>query len=302
MKAYGAENVGAFVPPDGFTADSLFHLSARPSAPVRRAKARAWRTTSFAKQSHHYRRGATVSLGWRIRTDPNGRGIFTTHDILPGSREWGEAPASSHCQWADALFLKTGQQPAMFFNATIRTLALVWAEGIIAAAEDAIDAAISTDDANEARLRSFSRRLPGGGCEMIFAPAKRLASLGGLTREGAIAGWLREHWETRGDIFVPRQSAKLCREYGYGVGLNLVTGERALSLDGVVAAIACFRSYGEQDYILSKEPFGNYAETVDAILRGHLCQWDCVQADADDEPRPEWPEDAVSVDSNLIRI
>ena len=48
------------------------------------------RKKSFDELPLHARRTLAVKMAGDIRRDPNGRGVFTTYDILPGSEEWAE--------------------------------------------------------------------------------------------------------------------------------------------------------------------------------------------------------------------
>lgn len=296
-----------FVPPEGFVLDPLFSGRARPrtrAAEKRRARRRReQRFTPFVALSRRAQRARVVTLGWRIRTDPHGEGVFFSHDILPGSRERPD-PTLRPTHYADVYFLAKGPQPTVYYNATLRTLASIWTQRLIALAEAAVEARLSPEDAERALPVAYTKP-DGPFIEMVFAPPQGLASLDGLTVEGAQAAWLRAHWEERGTLVQVGEEATLDPSYRDGLGLDLVTNEPTLSVAAVVRAIAAFRARGEQAYVQAPEPFAAHQATVDALLLRQLWRWDCTQARAAGLPKPPLPTAAETTDgydSNDIRL
>jgi hypothetical protein len=295
-----------FTPPEGFVPDPLF---SRRSEPSRHRKQRQRRQAQrrfvpFTDLPRRERRDRTVALGWRIRSDANGAGVFTSHDILPGSREWPESKGGV-AHWADVFFLAQGRQPTAYFNATVETVAMVWANRLIELAETAIAAQMTAADEERSRPQAFSKRLPGGHSAMIFGPHTGLASLGGLTVEGAQAAWLRERWDARATLVSMGETARLEPGYRSGIGLTLITAEPNLTVSAVARAIAVYRSRGEGAYTAPPEDFATHQAAIEAIVLHRLWRWDCVQARVAGEPVPDQPEAALlggGVEINAIRL
>jgi len=245
-----------------------------------------------------------VALGWRIRTDPNGHGVFHSHDILPGSQEWPiERGGVAH--WADILFLAQGRQPDRFFNATLYTVAEQWAGELITMAEAAVEAKLSAEDRERVKPRAYTSKPDRlGFISMVFAPHQGLASLDGLTEEGAKAQWLRAHWEQRGTLVTVGERARFYGDYTYGVGLDLITAEPNLTTEAVVRAIEAFRARGEQPYQAPAEAFVTHQAAIDAILKARLWKWDAAQARVTGQPEPELDPACTAVlhiESNALR-
>lgn len=283
-------------PPEGFVEFGL----ARSRASKRR---RPRQHKVFDDLPLSARRNRAVALGWRIRCDRNGAGVFTSHDYLPGSIEW---PVSEGGQvhWADVIFLSAaGPRTGRIFNATVHTLAMRLAESIEEVVENAIDEQLSPEDRDRARVRMFLRRIPGkNSSEMVFSPHPVLDSLGGMTVEGARAKWLREHWDRLDNLVRVGESAQFLPGFAFGTGLNLTTAQPNLTVEAVAAAIADFRARGETQYEIPVD-FQTQRATVEAMLRGKLWRWDCIQARATGAPDPASPDDVlVGFESNAIRV
>lgn len=272
-----------FVPPEGFV--SLDDERRRS----RRRRARPHPVFDDLRLSD--RRNRAVALGWRIKSSANGAGVFSSHDILPGSIRWPEAEGGQ-VQWADILFLpQAGHRPGRIFNATIYTLAMRMAESVCDQAEEAVEARVSDSDRQASRLRMFTRRIPGSNSsEMIFSPHRTLPSLDGMTREGAQAAWLRDRWGELEALCAPcQESAKFLPGYAYGTGLDIVSAHTNLTVNNIADAIAVFRSRGETGYQVPV-PFPGQRATVEAILRGKLWRWDSVEARAQNRAEPDLPD------------
>lgn len=287
-----------FIPPEGF--QSFESMRSRRSKRRRRHD-----RPVFDDLPKHHRRSQAVSIGWRIKTDPNGRGVFLTHDYLPGSLDW---PVSEGGQvhWADIFFLSAaGARTGIIYNATIHTLVMRLAETIEEKVEEAVDAMLSDEDRVKSQTRMFLRKIPGKSLsETLFAPRQALASLGGLTLEGGRAKWLREHWDQLASLATLGESAKILPGYTYGTGLSLTTAQSNLTAQAVVEAITDFRARGEQEYDIPVD-FETQRKSVEAMLRGKLWRWDCSQATVEGKEAPPAPQDddmIIGYESNAIRV
>lgn len=290
-----------FAPPEGFVS---FDDEARRHRARRR---RVHKHPVFDELPLSVRRNRAVALGWRIKSSPNGAGIFSSHDILPGSLRWPEEDGGQ-VQWADILFLpQAGHKPGRIFNATIYTLALRMVEKVCDHVEETIDARISPADREAARMKMFTRRIPGADMsEMIFSPHRPLPSLGGVTREGAQADWLRDQWENLEAMCAPcQESAAFLPGYAYGTGMDLVTAHTNLTVSNIVSAIEQFRATGEIAYEHPVD-FATQRQTVEAILLGKIWRWDCVEAKAQGAEEPPIPQGHAGAllghESNAIDI
>lgn len=83
-----------FNPPEGFEEDFLGGKGMETPRWLKRAQKfdHQKKRPTFLELDPRVRRNLAVSMRWRIRTDPNGAGVFYTQDILPGSREWPGEP------------------------------------------------------------------------------------------------------------------------------------------------------------------------------------------------------------------
>lgn len=299
-----------FSPPEGFVPDDFLSsgrvLSRRQK--LRRKFCRQKQAyTAFIHLPRRVRRSMTVAMGWRIKSDPNGRGVFHSRDVLPGSKEWPDVENTGKVQWADLYLLANTPQPDRFFNVTLTTVSMTWAHAITEHVEAIIEGKLTAGERKRGRARPYVRPLPGGGSEMIFAPHCGLDSLDGLTISGAQAKWLREHWPELATLVRPvGESARLAKDYAFGVGLSLVTAEPTLSVDSIARAVAVFRERGEQDYEAPPEDFETHRASIEAMLKGSLWHWDASEARSRGEGRPADPSEDVLLlmghESNAIRM
>lgn len=304
----------AFVPPPGYT-DLLAGEDSRSTKQYKRARAKGrsrntdpHRIPEFASLPYRQRREETVRLGWRIRTDANGRGLFLTHSILPGSREWPDEDQGGLTTWVDAVFLPQGvKQPDFFFDAHLETAAAVAARTLLEQARAAIEAQMTPEEREETALGMFvGPPEKGGSCPVVFAPPVGAASLNGLTPQGAQAAWLRERWNDRFALAPIGESAAFAERSCSGRSVRLVTAEPNLTVDAVVRAINRFRERGEQafaDPILSPAAL---QPQFDALLEATLWRWEHTQAEFEGREHPA-PTDqmvhrAAGAHSNAVRL
>lgn len=291
--------------------ESFVSLEERPLS--RKAKRRAKyahqrRHTPWVEQKRSVRSSQTVSMRWRILTDPNGAGVFTTHDILPGSTEWpGEPPGTwTPHAWADFFFLsRRPTADGVFYNAMALTALEEACEAIEEMAREAIAAQMSEEDRQASRIRMFTRRLSGGGREIRFPSDQGLESLGGLTRYGAMAQWLRERWKDLPGLAPVRPRAQIDREYAFGVGLHLTTAEISVDTLSLPRIIAEFLDRGEVPYEDDPVDLERHLDLLQARMRAALWRWDARQATFEGREIPDPDEDAInflSTQTNAVRV
>lgn len=211
-------------------------------------RARHHRTT-YAERSRSQRWDAYVSLRWRIARDPNGRGIFTSHQVLPGGRyDNGDAfitvPKDDASSWADITFLSRRRAGGgWFYNTTVRTAAMALAD---AAEGEMFDRVHDMLDEGERALAfqrpEFVRR--GRYYEMLPPPRPVLARYGmtvqglyaealdAIVREGTVEVTTGGHFE---------------EDYVYGQGLTLTVDEDNLCIDTLARVARAFLDGGEQE-------------------------------------------------------
>lgn len=299
-----------FQPPEGFVEDTFWYGGGGTPRWLKKSRkfAHQKKRPTFLELDRKTRRNLAVSMRWRIRTDPNGAGVFHTHDYLPGSKEW---PGDSSGQWAPhawADFYFMSAKPisqGLFYNVYAKTSLEAAAEAIEEMAEEAVKAQMSEADRKATRLRSFSKENPGGGSTMVFAPDVGAESLGGLTRQGAQAKWLRERWEELHTLVQIKPKAEIEKDYQYGVGLHMIVPQISVDTRTIPEIIEQFIARGEVAY---EDPAFDLSAHIDVLrlrLGATMWRWDNVQARAEgremEEPAEElWPY--FDTQSNAIRI
>lgn len=289
----------SFQPPDGFRLWTLLEDFEARGSKERKATARRIRLNAvvpFMTLPRSRRRDLTASLAWRIRTDPNGAGVFRTRSILPGSREWplfdenGQRELNFH---ADFRFLS--QRPlreGVFFNAWARTATMIAAQEIENLADETIEAQIAPDDAARAEHRIYAQSQPDGGMVTIYAPDAPLDSLGGLTAAGAKAAWLRARWDVLESLVTVHPHAALDYGYARGIGLHVVTDLPTVDTETLPRIIARFRDAGEQAYRDGPMDLAAQGGTLRHLLETTLYHWDLRQAESEGAAQPE-PSETV---------
>lgn len=303
-------NTSNFQPPEGFEPDDWWdERGSRRASSRRRLPAKLREPVPFESLPRSKRRDAAASMSWRIQSDPNGRGVFTSHVVLPGSREWPVDPDQpvGIVHWADLFFMsKKPLRHGVFYNATITTAAHVASKAIVDHVEAEVFRQIPESEHPLTRLRSFSRRNQDGGVSMVFAPDQGIPSLDGLTVPGARAQWLREHWQDWPKWVKVAEMARFLPGYQSGFGLDLVVGAPNLTVDALADCVGRFWEQGEQEF--QGEPLAPevLAPALEPLLKSHLWRWDASQARAagEKEPAPP-PPDVLAVmnhESNAIRL
>ena len=307
------------LPPEGFEPFLVPGQMPRPrrlKIGARRARYHRRRSQLFMSLPRRERREQVVALGWKIRQDVDGQGIFLTFVHLPGSRAWDEGDFPVQVV-PSVLFLPRQRQPDWFYNARIQTVASTWAQAILDRAYAEVEARVSSSDrariaANRA-IGIHHRQLPNG-CFELWSPSDLiLDSLGGHTEAGAKAQWLRDHW---GDLptLVPavgphaqwdEEDERHWKRMGYGVQygrpLNLVTAEPILSVTGVRRAIKAFLDQGGQPYQGEPQAFDTVRAAVESRLRAQVWRWDRQEAAIQGRPMPQDldPKDVAFLDDSL---
>lgn len=299
-----------FQPPEGYTEDSLFRSNKGEERWLKRSRKYAHQRErpTFLELDRRKRRDMAVSLRWRIRTDPNGQGVFTTHDILPGAREWpGDPPGTwePHA-WADFYFMSSRPvREGIFYNAYAVTALEKAAKTIEKMAEKAVKSQMSEEDLEATRLRAFSKPLAKGGSSMIFAPDVGAPSLGGLTQYGAQADWLRKRWNDLPSLVQVQPRAEMDIGYQYGVGLHLVVPEISVDTLTLPEIINQFISRGEDSFEDPPIDLTAHVELLQKRLAATLWMWDRRQAKYEGKEAPELDEALypfLHTSSNAIRI
>lgn len=251
---------------------------------------------TWMKLRRRDRKDACARLSWKIQQQQGKDGLYWTHDILPGSRKWPDPEGEGVSLWADLHFLsRKRRHEGVLYNAVFDTVAKCAASQIVERCKQEVEAQLTEDELRWGGLRSFSRNLPGGGCEMRFAPRRRLAALGGLTVGGACAKWIRDRWDTLEDLVEVSSCASFDHDYQYGIGLHLVAPPEVSRIDArtLPGLVQAFLDRGEVEY---RDPPANLrvcGADLRRILSVHLYQWDCEQAKSEGIARPK-PDPALS--------
>jgi hypothetical protein len=280
-----------FVPPEGFLLDNLFSAtSTRSRKQKQRRRLPAHldpKTPSFMDLPRSKRRDAAASMGWRIRSDVDGSGVFTSHQILPGSRDMPNKDGTQASHWADFYFMSSQPLRAgIFYNAYAQTVPMHVAERIADMAEEAIESRLSPEDQARDQIRSFSRKTRHGR-EMVFAPHPILESLGRQTRDGAQAQWLNEHWPQLSTLVEARPHANIKLDYNYGIGLEMLVAKQTLDVVTIPEVIADFRARGEVAYTDDALDLAEFLPAIETLLRVKLWRWQAADARARGEAPPD---------------
>lgn len=289
-----------FTPPEGYIEGDFWDdfIGSRRSKRLQkyRHQKKKYDPEPFLSLPCPRRRDMTASLGWRIQSDPNGRGIFHTHGILPGSREWpllDEAGQRNVSLWASFLFLSSAPlRQGRFFNATAYSVLHQAVEKLEELAEEAVLAQVPDQEKSLLEPRQFFQTYANGSISTLSAPDEGIPSLGGLTRAGAQAAWLRERWEKLEELVSIAPEAALDFSYGHGIGVRFVVDQPYVDTETIPLIIQAFRERGEQGYVDPPVDLKRYAKPLRELLEPTLWRWDSTQARAEGNPEPK-PSDAV---------
>ena len=253
--------------------------------------------TPFLDQPRTQRRDRAASMNWRIATDPNGRGLFTTHQILPGSRELplvdGDGLPNLNF-WANFHFASVRPlREGRLFYATAKTLTYQAVNDLLEMAEAHVEQQLTPVDRRNQQPRYSYTPLKDGGVEMTSTAHPRLESLGGLTVGGAKAAWLRQHWDDLESLVTLCPSAVFHPDYSQGIGVHFLVDLDTIDCDTIPAIIERFRRGGEQAYEDPAVSLKKYGSRLREILEVHLWHFDAQQAEAEGRDRPAPPREAV---------
>ncbi|HEU0197053.1 MAG TPA: hypothetical protein VFQ88_07595 [Nevskiaceae bacterium] len=255
------------------------------------------RYTPYAERTRRFRRKTYVSLQWRIRCDPNGSGVFTTDQVLPGGTYMDgpalvRVPEDPPVHWADVRFVSQRHASSgCVYSASVRSAVHAAVDDAENWADDHVDARL-TDDERASLLRPLVFEPAGRGCvRLVPRPELRLARFGNRTRHAlradALETWLPQY---RG----VRLRATLEPDHVYGQGLTLITPAplTAASLAGVVEE---FTRNGERPRLGELVPLSNpiLADSLPRMI-AKLAAWErwrdrreCGEEAGDPPPLPE---------------
>lgn len=265
------------------------------------------RKKSFDELPLHARRTLAVKMGGVIRRDPNGRGVFTTYDILPGSEEWAE-DMGGRGFWCDARFLgRDGTRKGRIWTATLEISAYRCAENFQGMAYDAVEAMFSDSDRRIDDAHNRFEFLPcdeKGYSTLNLLPELEFASLGGRSRTAAEADWMRENLPNLFDLAPLMDSAEILRGYRSGTGLNLALPVTNLTVDAAKDGIIAFLERGEVAYAYPVEADAEQEELARNLVRSYIHTLDRMEARRLGNEPPEYPEGSgnfLGASSNAIR-
>lgn len=255
--------------------------------------------TPFLDQPRTVRRDKAASKNWRIRTDPNGQGLFTTHQILPGSRELpliDQNGAPNLNFWANFYFASMRPlREGRLFYATAQTVAKQAVDVLLEMAKTHVDHQLTPVDRRNQRPRYSYTRLKNGGMEMTSTTHPRLESLGGLTVGGAKATWLRQHWNDLETLVALHPHARFDLSYSQGIGVLFLVDEDSLDCQTIPALIERFRRGGEQPYEDPAVDLKKHGQRLRQLLGTHLWRFDAQQAEAEGREPPKLADELVNL-------
>jgi hypothetical protein len=279
---------------EGFTRFGEHRSSRERKAGNRRAKQQ--KRPHYGSLPRSVRRQAAVSLGWRIQTNPDGAGVFDSHQLLPRTMSARSAgmPEDAISHWADFKFLSTKPiREGLLYNAMAHTVASVVVGKMEDLAQEAVDALLTPDEKEQDRVKMWFGPRDKDGCrESRFSKHPTLAALGGATSFGYKADWLLRHSESLELVTAlcpTRPRARLDHEYAYGIGLDILTVEHSIDGESIPRIIAEFRRRGEQAYEDEPIDLAPHWFAIRAMLIGSAAIMARMDANTLDQPMPEWP-------------
>lgn len=285
-----------FSPPDGFIEGDFLKnyrasRQAKRSAKYAHHRRKDFKPTPFLDLPRTQRRDLAASLNWRIRSDPNGQGVFTTHGILPGSREYplfDEHGQRNISVWANFLFMaKAPLREGKFFNAMATSVLREAVERLEDLAEEAITERLSEEDKPNSGRRSFFQERSDGSTVTVLAPSVGLPSLDGLTKSGAQAAWLRERWDRLEELVSIQPHVELDFSYGHGIGVDFLVDMPFVDTETIPTLIKQFHQDGESARLEPPVDLTKYAQPLRDLMETVLWRWDADQARAEGSPEPD---------------
>ena len=205
------------------------------------------RFTPFLDKPRGFRRDRFVALRWKIRQDPNGRGVYTCRHMMNGGLYDGEvyqAPGDSH--WHDFRFLsRRHARQGVVYTATVRT-------ALMAALDEAEEYAWNKErevltPEEYATAYPPPEWSPAGRGLYTMKPRTlpTFEHLGGVTTWGLRARFLREALD---HLPVIRPYCRLDRQYKTGLGAIFVVDAPRLTIDSLATLVEDFWDRGEVAY------------------------------------------------------
>lgn len=232
----------------------------------------------FVNQKRRVRRSMAIAQRWRITQDPNGAGVFTSDQFIPGSPSWEKAfgPLTANnrpsTHWADIYFMSARPiRDGVFYNATIVTAADDLAERMEEESHNFVEQLLPPN----LRAKMFGRSI---GAAPVFE------QFNNRTHYGAQAEYLKTVLAT-----LPTRSAHIsCRvqpDYVYGVGLEMVTDTECLTMHSIANDIARFQQLGEKDFTIETD-IAPHLPALRAHLRSTIDAFEALDAQARGVPTP----------------
>jgi len=232
----------------------------------------------FVNQKRRVRRSMAIAQRWRIAQDPNGAGVFTSDQFIPGSPAWEKAFGSlnshsgSSTQWADIYFMSARPiRDGVFYNATIVTAADDLAERMEEESHTFVEQLLPP----HLRAKMFGRSI---GDAPVFE------QFNNRTHYGAQAEYLKTVLAS-----LPTRSAHIScrvqRDYVYGVGLEMVTDTEFLTMHSIANDIARFQQLGEKDFTIETD-IAPHLPSLRAHLRSTIDAFEALDAQARGVPAP----------------
>ena len=288
--------MSSFLPPEGYVESSLlsfFGVASRPRLARIRKRNGYWKKhfpAPFLDEPRTRRRDRAASLRWRIQSDPEGQGLFTSSILLPGMRGFplrDEEGRPYPSAWARFSFMsRRPLREAIFFCAHAVTVAHEASEAIVDLTEKAVREMVAEADRPLGPPRQFCRRDSDGNTEVLRAPHSALPSLGGLTVPGAQAAWLRERWHQLETLVTVIPSARLDPGGTAGLGVRFIVDKESLTTETVPMVIRDFLERGEGAYEEAPVDLSLHREALQGMLAFHLWRWDVDQAKSESAEPP----------------
>lgn len=269
-----------FQPPDGFTKDDLFNEE-QPSRRTKRIRKYAHQRNKkkdFLELSRVERRKMAASIGWKIRSDANGRGVFTSRQVIPGSTDYPLEPGEKGAGWVD--FCCLSAQPlrmGIFYNGYAKTVVMDIVDQIETLAEKAAESLLSEEEKTHDRPRMFSKKTKSGS-EIIFAPSPVFDVLGGMTTRGYSGQWILDRLDKIDTIVQVRPHARFLTDYAYGIGLEMLVASPGITVDSLAQEIQKFQNRGEIAY--EDDPIDLTAYLPKALEHLEDTAWSFLRMDA----------------------
>lgn len=270
-----------FQPPEGFSEDDLFSGKLTRSAKLRRKYAHQRnRKVPFMTLPRRVRAKKAASLRWKIKSDRNGLGVFTSHQYVPGSVDYPLEPGEKGAGWVDFYCMSSKPLRAgIFYNGYARTILMEAIDTIEKISKDAAEALLNDSEKVQNELRAFTSKPDKMGLiEMIFAPSPTFDVLGGMTARGFSGQWLLDHLDDVPNLVSIRPHARLMTDYVYGIGLEMLVASPGITVESLAQEIQKFWQRGEIEYEDEPVDLTPYLPEIRASLEATA--WSMLRMDA----------------------